>query len=514
MSLATTELRAREADRPREALPVRLMPLLPAVAALALSLAGIRGASFWLDESATVSMTGRSTADMLRVFDHLDLVHAPYYLIMRPWAALFGTGELALRLPSALAAGAAAAGVAVLGRRCHGPLAGLLAGLLYAGSVPVSRYGQEARSYAMVAAAAVLASYLLARGVEKDVRRPWPWFCGYALAIVLGGLLNLNAVLLLPAHGITLAVARSRRAGTWVRWPVAAGAAVAALVPFGLAARDQKVQVDWLPVPTWRTVRTLAEFLTGAPALVPPVLALAVAGAVATRRGRGGLSLAALAVPWLLVPPAVLLVASLVTDPLFTFRYVLFCVPALALLAGAGLARLAALGRPAAGTALAVAVVAVLAVPSVPEHRAIRRQDSRPDDLRAAADIVRGHARDGDAIVYLAGIVRWDAAAYPDAFGRLRDIGMAEDPVRAGNLKGRDLLPREIRGALIRSDRVWVMSSRSVVTRPGDVVWRRARTVLVAGPWRVAGDWRFRGGVLTLYERTGPFRPGSRPPWP
>jgi mannosyltransferase len=493
-------------ERVRGALPVRAMPLLPAIAALALSLLGIRGPSFWLDEAATVSMTGRSTMDMLRVFGDLDLVHGPYYLVMRPWAAVFGTGELALRLPSALATATAAAGVAVLGRRCSGQLAGLLAGLVYAGGVTVSRFAQEARSYAMVAAVAVLASYLLLRATEKNVRHPWRWSGGYAVAVVLAALLNLDAVLLLPAHALTLAVTRGKAAGTWARWTAAAGVAALVLVPFGLAAQDQKEQVAWLPTPTWRTLRTLLEFLTGAPDLVVPVLALAAVGAVAARRSRDTFSVTALAVPWLVLPPAILLAVSLVTDPLFMFRYVLFCVPALALLAGTGLARLAALGRPVAGTALVMAAVTVLAVLSVPEHKAIRRQDHRPDDLRLAADIVRDHARDGDAIVYVAGIVRWDAAAYPDAFGRLRDIGMAEDPVSAANLKGRDLLPREMRGAVTRSGRVWVMRTRSVMSRPGDVVWRREQIVLNTGPWRMAGTWRFKGGVLTLYERTGPYR--------
>jgi len=218
--------------------------------------------------------------------------------------------------------------------------------------------------------------------------------------------------------------------------------------------------------------------------------------------------LTALAVPWLVLPPAVLLVVSLVVEPMFTHRYVFFCVPAMALLAGAGLARLAALARPAVGAAVVTAAMAGMAVAAVPEHVAIRRQDSRPDDFRAAAQIVRSHARNGDAIVYVAGIVRWGAAAYPDVFGRLRDIGQAQSPIRADNLKGRDLLPRQMRGALIRSRRVWVMRTRSVVTRHGDVVWRRQRMVFSTGPWRVVGTWRFRGGTLILLERTAPYRGG------
>ncbi|WP_285496595.1 glycosyltransferase family 39 protein [Actinomadura sp. NBRC 104425] len=509
MSHATSDQHVRAVDHRAPSRALRLMPLLPAAAALAVTLAGIGGPSFWLDESATVSLAGRPVADLLPVFDRLDLVHAAYYLIMRPWAAVFGTGELSLRLPSALATAAAAAGVAVLGRRCCGPLAGLLAGLAYAGGVTVSRYGQEARSYAMVAAAAVLASYLLVRAVQRNARRPWLWFAAYAPAVVLLGLLNLDGVLLVPAHAVTLLAAHrgpARAGRVWAGWSAAVAVAAVPLVPFGLAASGQKVQIDWLRTPTWQTAEKLPEFLTGGRWLVAPVLALAVLGAVAGRRPRGTAPLTALAVPWLVLPPAVLVVVSLVSDPMYTERYVFFCVPALALLTGAGLARLGALGRPAVGAAAVTAAAAAVAAVSVPQHVAIRRQDSRPDDFRAAAQAVRNHARDGDAIVYLAGIARWGAAAYPRAFGRLRDIGQAQSPVRAENLKGRDLLPRQLRGPLIRSRRVWVMRTRSIVTHPGDVVWRREQMVLATGPWRVAGQWRFRGGMLTLLERTGPYR--------
>lgn len=489
-------------------------PLVPAVAALAVTVAGIGGPAFWLDEAATVSVTGRPTGQMLRVFHHLDLVHALYYLIMRPWVMLFGSGEVALRLPSALATAAAAAGVVLIGRRCADPLAGLLGGLVYAGSVAASKYAMEARSYAMVTAVAVLATYLLVRGVNPGGRHPWRWLAGYGAAIAVLGLLNLDALLLLPAHGVTLLATRARASRTWLRWPVCGGLAGAALIPFVLAAQDQSDQVNWLPRPTLTTVWRLLKFMTGNQWLVAPVLALAVAGAVAGVRARGrgsGAPLTAVAVPWLLLPPAALIAVSLVTDPLFIDRYVLFCLPALSLLAGAGLALLAGVGRPVAGALLAAAVAAAMVAASVPTQLAARRQDAKLDDLRTPADVVRREAHRGDAILYLGAVVRWDAAAYPGAFGRLDDVGMAEDPVRAGNITGRDKLPNELRLPLSQAQRLWVMGSRSLGKRPGPLVGRRRLMVRATGPWRVARVWTYKGGRLTLYVRTGPYEVPSKP---
>ena len=76
---------------------------------------------------------------------------------------------------------------------------------------------------------------------------------------------------------------------------------------------------------------------------------IVAAGALAlgALRGAGRLrrdwpsGLVALALPWFVLPPAILLAASLI-HPVYTIRYIAFCIPAAALLAGAALA---ALGR-------------------------------------------------------------------------------------------------------------------------------------------------------------------------
>src|SRR5688572_8806496 len=90
------------------------VPAFAAAATLVIALLGINGPSFWLDEAATISMAGRSLPDLERAVHRLDLVHLAYYLIMKPWVALFGDGELALRAPSAVAMAAGAAGVVAL----------------------------------------------------------------------------------------------------------------------------------------------------------------------------------------------------------------------------------------------------------------------------------------------------------------------------------------------------------------------------------------------------------------
>ena len=101
--------------------------------------------------------------------------------------------------------------------------------------------------------------------------------------------------------------------------------------------------------------------------------------------------LLALSLPWLLLPPAVLLAATAV-HPVYSPRYVMFCAPAAALLAGAGLA---SLGR--AGTAAGLALIVLVALPG---QAADRRVSSHSETLRLLSRQLAAHSRPGDALLF------------------------------------------------------------------------------------------------------------------
>jgi hypothetical protein len=76
---------------------------LPPIVMLALALWRINGASFWRDEAATLSAVRRPLGVLFHVLGRTDVVHGCYYLLMWVVIRLFGSSELALRFPSALA---------------------------------------------------------------------------------------------------------------------------------------------------------------------------------------------------------------------------------------------------------------------------------------------------------------------------------------------------------------------------------------------------------------------------
>jgi mannosyltransferase len=183
--------------------------IVPPLVTLAVLLWGTSAHFYVHDEAATISATTRSLPDMTRMLGHLDVVHDAYYMLVWVVVRVLGTSELAIRLPSVTAMTAAALGVTVIGRRLRSRRAGLYAGLMFASLPMVSAIGQYARSYAMVTAVAVLASYLLIRALTQP--RLWP---GYAVALAALGLLNLFGLLLVAAHAVmVLRVAWPGRGG-------------------------------------------------------------------------------------------------------------------------------------------------------------------------------------------------------------------------------------------------------------------------------------------------------------
>ena len=100
------------------------MRVAPPVVTLLVMLAGITVPSYWRDEAATLAAVQRPFGDMIRMLGNVDAVHGAYYFLAWAIVRVFGSGELALRLPSAIAMAVAAGFVAALGRRIVSPQAG------------------------------------------------------------------------------------------------------------------------------------------------------------------------------------------------------------------------------------------------------------------------------------------------------------------------------------------------------------------------------------------------------
>ncbi len=159
--------------------------------------------------------------------------------------------------------------------------------------------------------------------------------------------------------------------------------------------------------------------------------------------------LPALGLPWL-VPPLMLIAASQF-QPAYTFRYIVFCMPAAALLIGTGLA---AAGR--AATAAGLALIVLLALPA---QLGERGPSGHTDNIRGLDQIVARYERPGDAVLYPQAGSRTFAAAYPYGLIRLHDVMLGESAARSGTIDGTDARAPVVRARLGRVTRDWVIQS-------------------------------------------------------
>src|SRR4051812_4772981 len=468
--------------------------IAPLSLTVALGLWGIRRKNtMWGDESVTCQLAHRDLSQIWLTAQHVDLVHALYYAVMHGVFALFGTGLLALRLPSVLAMSVAASGVALVGLRLAGPRAGLLAGLVFALLPQVQKYAQEGRSYAMVCALVAWATYALVVSVAHRAR--WRWVV-YGSTMLLACLLHEFAVLALVAHGVTLAVSRVPRP-VLRAWSAAAAGVVAGLLPLVVRSAGQSGQVDWISGPV-----RLPGFLT--------VAVVGVACALAPLRARGPVRLSALAVPMVVLPGLLLLIASLV-KPLFVDRYVLYSNIGSALLLGAWMdyfhrrQRWSRIGW--------IAVVAVLAA-LVPSSLSLRTPQSRSNDVPAIGAAVREEGRPGDGLLYFPRQGRILTAANPGDTRFLTDLALAQDPVSSDTLAGVELPARDIAARMLAYDRIVVV--RATAAHASADPQEEAKTSTLRHHFRVSGTTHVHGARVTVYVRdhdpSAKAAPGSSRP--
>lgn len=482
------------------------MWVVPPLVMLGLALWRITGPSYWRDEGSTLAAVQRPFTQLVRMLGHVDAVHGVYYMIMWPLVRVAGTGEIVTRLPSALAMAAAAGLVAALGRRLVSPAAGLAAGLVFAVLPQISLYGQDARSYAMVTVLGTAGGYLLVRAIGTPGRRRG-WLTGYAACAGAMGALNIFGILLIAAHALTVALACLRQPDGRARltlalsWLAAAAGALALASPILLLGIEQRGTASWIKPPgpgtipgLWRLVGPLhmviaIGLLTGC-----GLAASAVAGRAALRACWPA-RLPALAVPWLAVPPALLIGVSFVS-PLYVPRYVLYCLPAVALLAGAGLAAFGqavgtGLGRaPAAGLAAlgwvagagALAVITLLGFGTQVSERGPAGHN---DNIRRGDQIVAQHMRPGDAVIYETSDNLW--AAYPYGLARLVNIAQYQAPAQSGTLAGSVLPAAVVRQRIAGTPRLWVVELR----HRSDVQLLQGLGLRLVGTWHTPGLWLF-----------------------
>ena len=476
----------------------------PALLTLLLGFYQLGRPELWRDELASWTLGTRPLSSLIATARHTGATQLAYYLLLHVWIAAFGDSVDAMRSLSVLTMAAAAACVAVLGRRLAGARAGLCSGLVFALVPSVSRFAQEVRFYALEVLVATLATLLLLRALDRPSARRW---LAYAACLALLGYVDLVALSVVAGHAVAVALRWHQDRDNRQLWFAAAAAAgLAACLPLAVLGSAQAAdQVKWIPRPGLDLTafsffgRNLFYSTSVAAALI--VLAV-LAWAVAWQQ-------AAVMTAVAVLPVAAVWLASQGPYSYFFPRYLLLTVGAWTILAGIALSRL--------DLKMAVAGLAVIAIFAAGDQQVIRAPGAHDwttypvgsggsyQGYAQAAQVVARQARAGDGIVYQgqAGEQRWLMIGYGLQYYLARDLRpgtpaprqlfIAETSTQAASLYPRPC--REPAACLGAEPRIWIVATGS--PRSPFAALTRAQAALLRAHYRVS--FRAPAPSLTVF---------------
>lgn len=444
--------------------------------------------SLWYDEAATVVAATRSWSELGETVQTVDAVHWAWYSLMHLWFDLVGYSPLTLRLPSAVFTGAAAALLVVLAGRLVPRLTSLAAGVLFMVLPRTTFSGAEGRSFALSALCAVALTWVLLYALEQSAqvtdrsagRRAALWWAGYGLLTVLSAWFFIYLALVVVAHAVTVAIglARSRdrsvRRRTAVGFVAAAALGAAGTLPLAVLVMGQSGQVGWIDPPSADTPRhvLITQWAPEADDFALLMWFLAGIGALACLIRRHDLGTAGhVALPWLLLPSGLLLLVSLVGDPLWAPRYQHLSSPALALLMAIGATSV--LRRR--GTAVLLIAAAALSATTWREQREVTAKDGSA--WSQIADIVaeeRAHQPEDlqEGVIYgplrrhPEATSRVVAYTYPETFAGVEDFTLRTPAAETGGLWEEQYALPDVADQTDDLDVVWLVTSDRQDIRP------------------------------------------------
>jgi hypothetical protein len=399
-----------------------------AVAGLVLRLLATRG--IWLDEATSINQAEMSLPDMLHNLRTVD-VHPPlHHILLWCTVRLLGDGQLAVRVPSLIAATAMIPVLYAATREIYDKRAGFAAAALVAVAPFAVWYADEARMYALFMLFALLSLWMQVRVIRGAGSASWLGFVVSAAALVytqyFGALFVATQMV-----GFAVAVGRGlvplRRV---LAWSALLALLLAPLVPFAhdqFSANEASGKGFQQPTQTgggtidpgarpgayavltnfaWAVLGYHSDgTMTAIAALWPlgALLALALLG-----RGRSWQTM--LVVACAILPALGLFALGQLKPFVFEVRYFIATVPlALMLLARA----LTSWARKPAVIVLACAVTTTVLALGLADQQ-LNGSNPRVYDFKSAVNGIESRAKPGDIIVFTPSYLDHVVAYYED----------------------------------------------------------------------------------------------------
>jgi len=468
--------------------------------AAVLRFAGLGHNSLWFDEAFVVWVGAHRWEDVLPLLAGRDFHPPLWYLLVKAWTGVAGTGEAAVRVPSACLSVICVPLTYALARRVASEPVSLLSAFLVAVSPFQIMAGQEARMYPLLGALTLASTLALAVGVERGGALPW---AGYAVLAVLMVYTQYLGFLVLLAHGVWVAGWERRHLGAWLASMGAAAVLYAPWVPAAWHQAGGQVGRAWPPHALFGPGALLGLFAFGGslfgmptyflPGTLPPMEQVILLSPFLVVLWRGAVSFASAprGLALLGLPPALIIGVMFVVllgRPVVYPHGFSFLSPFYAVFLAQGLVTVADQVRGRRDRILAF-LTAGLLLYSVPvlDHYYFDPY-FRPFRWRAAADLVRSQVRPGDFFLYVE-----DVAVLPFAY-YFREPHPAMVLRAAEGLPGGHARPgftrTEAEALAVRHSRVWLIATVTFHSHTQDRLLPALRSAFqVTGYHDFTGTW-------------------------
>jgi mannosyltransferase len=375
------------------------------VAGASLRFAHLTSKPFWFDECFSVELARLGWGSFVRVIWWREANMSLYYLLLRAWLHI-AQSEFFIRSLSVVFSVATVPAIYWLARILFDQRVALFSAALFTFNAYNVRYSQEARSYTLFVLLATLSAGLFV----SWSRNPRPRNrIAFAAVSILAVYAHLYALLLLAAQWLMLRLfgapnpqdpecsdlaASNRRP-----WK-AIGIGVLPLLLF--VTKTGAGPIHWIPRPGWHDLLAFSRDLSGGSNWLLPaifgVASIAAAAPCAKQLLKPNAGFATWRIQflllWLLFPVMVTVGLSFFR-PLFLPRFLIFCQPALLILAAAGIAqwRKTWLIVPALGVLMLLALQGIFFIYG-------HDYDDQRDGSGEAVNFILDHSGPGDAILF------------------------------------------------------------------------------------------------------------------
>ena len=424
--------------------------------------------SLWTDEAFSVWISNMSLSQIVQTAGAIDQHPPLYYFILHYWITLFGTSEVAVRLPSVLFGVLAIPVIYVLGRRLFKEEVGLLAALILALSVFNIQYSQEARMYSLMVLLALLSMYFFIRFVQRNTVAVSVGYVVCTTLLLYTHVYGASVVIAQNVYLLTLLLLSREHAFRLRQWITLQALLVAFFAPWisVLISQISGVEAGVLTGPPTIGQLLLALHLySGTTMLVGLFLALSVLSLFTYRKVRGSMdwkapvkalksyawevsvtkdynALYVLAV-WLLAINVIPFVISLFSSPIYFARHTIAASVALYLIVAKGISHINY--RYAK-----LAVVIVVVVLSAANLQTYYTTPSKPQ-AREAIGFVNENAKNGDFVLVSPG---YDQFVYNYSYRFVVSAGVVPFP-SCSTVQGLASNIKKLQSDINGHNRVW-----------------------------------------------------------